>query len=93
MGLDPTYDKHEQASQIHPMYPAPVSERVNLPRCPACQQPIDTIFTSRTVHLKFKDSKWVEEQQDRYCVYACPECLYEFSPEELDQLGVPNEIR
>ena len=93
MGLDPTYDKHDQASQLHPMYPAPVGERERLPRCPACQAEIDTIYTSRTVHLKFKDGKWVEEQQDHYFVAGCPECYDEFSDEDLDKLGVPSEIR
>ena len=28
------------------------------PICPACGEPIDTIYTSRSVHLKYKDGKW-----------------------------------
>ncbi len=64
-----------------------------MPISPCCQKEINTIYTSRTVHLKHKDGKWVEEQADRYCTYQCPECFEEFSDEELDKLGVPNEIR
>ena len=64
-----------------------------MPVCPSCQKEIDTIYTSRTVHLKFKDGKWVEEQQDHFYTAACPECYEEFSPEELDQLGVPEDMR
>ena len=63
------------------------------PICPACGEPIDTIYTSRSVHLKYKDGKWVEEQDDHYFNYLCPECQDEFSTEELDQLGVPNELK
>ena len=64
-----------------------------MPISPCCQKEIDTIYTSRTVHLKFKDGKWVEEQADLYCTYGCPECGEEFSLGELDKLGVPNDLR
>lgn len=64
-----------------------------MPVSPCCQKPIDTIYTSRSVQLKFKDGKWVEEQTDSYYVYACPECHDEFSDGDLDKLGVPNDIR
>jgi len=64
-----------------------------MPKCPYCQAEIGTIYTSRTVHLKFKDGKWVEEQADRYCTYQCSNCYEEFGPKDLDKLGVPNEIR
>lgn len=64
-----------------------------MPISPCCQKEIDTIYTSRTVYLKFKGGKWVEEQADRYCTYGCPECGEEFSPEDLDKLGVPNDLR
>lgn len=64
-----------------------------MPLSPCCKKEIDTIYTSRSVQLKFKDGKWVEEQADRSCDYVCPECFEEFSPGELDKLGVPNEIR
>ncbi|GAJ10442.1 unnamed protein product, partial [marine sediment metagenome] len=63
------------------------------PQCPNCHKDIDTIYTSRTVHLTLVNDKWVEEQVDRYCTYGCPECGEEFSPQELDKLGVPEEIR
>ena len=64
-----------------------------MPQCPYCHKEIDTIYTSRTVHLKYKDGKWVEEQVDHYFTAQCPECYEEFSPEDLDKLGVPEEIR
>lgn len=64
-----------------------------MPISPCCKKEIDTIYTSRTVHLKFRDGKWVEDQADRYCTYGCPECCEEFGVEDLDKLGVPNEIR
>ena len=63
------------------------------PVCPYCGEAIDTIHTSRTVNLKHKDCKWVEEQADHYFVSSCPECYDEFSDEDLDKLGVPSEIR
>ena len=63
------------------------------PVCPYCGEAIDTIHTSRTVNLKFKDGKWVEEQADHYYTYQCPACSEELNPEDLDKLGVPNEIR
>ena len=64
-----------------------------MPKCPCCQKEIDTIFTSRTVHLKFKDGKWVEEQVDHYFNAQCPLCYEEFGDEDLDKLGVPIEVR
>lgn len=63
------------------------------PTCPLCGKEIDTIYTSRTVHFAHVDGKWVEEQADRYCTYACPECYEELDAVDLDKLGVPNEIR
>jgi len=63
------------------------------PLCPNCHKPVERIYTSRTVHLVWKDGKWVEEQQDHYYTYCCGNCSEEFSAEELDQLGVPEEIR
>ena len=63
------------------------------PVCPSCGKDITTIHTSRIVILAYKDGKWVEEQADHYFVSSCPECQDEFSDEELDALGVPNEIR
>ena len=63
------------------------------PVCPICGKDITTINTSRTVILAYKDGKWREEQADRYYTYGCPECGEEFSPGELDLMGVPNELR
>ena len=45
------------------------------------------------MQLKYKEGAWGEAQEDRYYTYGCPECGEEFSPKELDLLGVPNEIR
>lgn len=63
------------------------------PICPACGKQIDTIFTSRSVHLKHVDDKWVEEQDDHYFTYCCGNCSFELSDEELEALGVPEVIR
>jgi len=63
------------------------------PVCPSCGEKIDTIHTSRTINLIHKDGKWLEEQADHYCISQCPACSEELSPEELDLMGVPNEIR
>jgi len=63
------------------------------PVCPYCGKNITTIHTSRTVILTYKDGKWVEEMADHYFTTQCPECQEEFNDEELDALGVPNEIR
>jgi len=62
------------------------------PICPACHTKIDTIYTSRIVHLKFKDGKWIEEQDDHYFINLCPYCYEELSGKELIELGVPEEI-
>ena len=64
-----------------------------MPNCPSCGEDIDTIFTSRTIHLKHKDGKWVEEQYDHYYTYSCSKCYEELDAEELTELGVSNEIR
>lgn len=63
------------------------------PLCPACGGEIDRIFTSRTVHLVYNHGAWTESQEDKYGTAQCSLCYEEFGPEELDQLGVPNEIR
>ena len=63
------------------------------PQCPMCHKEIGTIYTSRTVHLVHVDGQWREEQADHYFTSQCPECLEEFSPKDLDLMGVPNEIR
>ena len=63
------------------------------PVCPYCNQEIDTIFTSRTVNLKHKDGRWVEEQADHYYTYQCPACSEELLGEDLNDLGVPEELR
>ena len=64
-----------------------------MPQCPHCHKDIDTIYTSRTVNLKYKDGTWVEAQADRYCTYGCCECSEEFGDADLDKLGVPNDVR
>lgn len=61
--------------------------------CPYCGKEVHTIYTSRTVHLVHVNDEWKEEQVDRYCTYQCPECYEELSPDDLDKMGVPNEIR
>ena len=63
------------------------------PVCPSCGKDITAIYTSRTVILAYREGKWQEEQTDRYFTSQCPECFEEFSPEDLDLMGVPNEIR
>ncbi len=63
------------------------------PVCPACGKEINTIHTSRTVPLKYKNGAWEETQEDSYYLYGCSECGEEFSSEELDLLGVPNKLR
>lgn len=63
------------------------------PQCPMCHEAIDVIHTSRTVNIVRKDDKWVEEQADHYCIYQCPSCSEELNPEDLNELGVPEEIR
>ena len=63
------------------------------PLCPSCQKPVERIYTSRTVHIVWENGRWVEEQVDHYFTASCGNCYEEFSEEELDQLGVPNDIR
>ena len=63
------------------------------PVCPYCGKDTTLIYTSRTVHLEYKAGMWVERQADTYQTTQCSECYEEFNGEELDMLGVPNEIR
>jgi hypothetical protein len=63
------------------------------PLCPSCHKPVERIYTSRTVHIVWKDGRWVEEQVDHYFTACCCNCYEELSEEELDRLGVPNDIR
>jgi len=64
-----------------------------IPACPMCHEEIGTIHTSRTVNLVLVNGQWREEQADHYNTYHCEACTEEFGPEDLDALGVPNEIR
>lgn len=63
------------------------------PTCPYCGQEVHTIYTSRTIHINRVNGEWREEQYDHYCTFQCSNCYEEFGAEDLDKLGVPNEIR
>lgn len=67
--------------------------------CPHCGadlgDPDGSIFigTSQTVIIRVKDGEWVRDTIDGYQTYQCVACNEELTPEELDDLGVPNDIR
>ncbi len=62
------------------------------PTCPACLLEIDRICTDQRTHLVFAEGKWQREIIP-IDVFSCPNCEAEFGPQDLDLLGVPNELR
>ncbi len=64
-----------------------------MPQCPNCKKEITQIGTSQVIVLLFKDGKWVPQTCDKYGIFTCWECGEEFTPEDLDKLGVPDDIR
>lgn len=65
-----------------------------MPQCPNCKDYITKIGTSKGIILVFKDGKWKQEAvTGEEELYICSSCLHEFTPEELDKFGVPNDIR
>jgi hypothetical protein len=69
------------------------AHQVEAPACPNCGAKIDTIHTSQQINLVHDGSGWKRDRVDFYETFQCPECSEEFSPAELDRLGVPNEVR
>ena len=69
------------------------------PVCPNCgvsfADPNEGAFigTSQSVIICYNDEKWEKDTLDNYETFQCSECHEELSVEELDNLGVPNEIR
>ncbi len=65
-----------------------------IPHCPICGNPMtDGIGTSQSIILEWHEGKWVRTVLDHYETYQCLACSEELSIDELDKLGVPNEIR
>lgn len=65
-----------------------------MPQCPNCKDFITKIGTSKGIILVFKNGKW----ESQICageeeLYICSSCMCEFTPEELDGLGVPKDVR
>lgn len=64
-----------------------------VPTCPNCGEAIDLIYTDKNINLRLVDGKWQMQIEDTYEVFLCPHCHEELNPDELDKLGVGNELR
>lgn len=67
-----------------------------MPICPNCQNVIDEINYWESGQIEFGGN--INRQgwafmQDRERNFQCPECHIPFGPEELEQLGVPENMR
>lgn len=71
-----------------------LEDKAKIPQCPFCHELIAKIGTTKGIMLIFKNGKWKQEavSSDEE-IYVCSSCLEEFYPENLDALGVPNDIR
>ena len=69
------------------------------PACPECgvsyadPEQGAYIATSQRTILQYNDGKWEKDSQDLLEMFQCSECFAELTVEELDNLGVPSEIR
>ncbi|KKN14593.1 hypothetical protein LCGC14_0994540 [marine sediment metagenome] len=62
--------------------------------CPLCGEKLDEIVTSqRVTFLRTLEGPWVKDTIDTLEIALCSMCNGHLSPEQLDELGVPNEIR
>lgn len=76
-----------------------VTEEMPALRCPHCgvsftnQDEGAYIGTSASVILQLNGRKWERDTLDMYETYQCSNCCEELMPDDLDKLGIPNEIR
>jgi len=65
------------------------------PTCPHCGDPVVAIGTSISIQLVRDEAtgKWSRDEIDYHETYQCLNCYEEFSLDDLDNFGVPNEIR
>ncbi len=64
------------------------------PRCPLCEAQMDAgIGTSQKNIIDWQDGRWVKDVEDMYDIYQCLNCYEELSVDDLDKLGVPNDVR
>lgn len=64
------------------------------PKCPYCGEELSEIDTSKIVFLVHKDDKWEREiDSPDNDLFLCPCCMGSLDVEDLDALGVPNELR
>lgn len=65
-----------------------------VPKCPNCDEEITEIGTSQRITLaRSEDGQWSRETIDHLETFQCLNCFEELSVEELDEIGVPNELR
>ena len=62
-------------------------------RCPSCGEIVTKLVTDRNVSIVWKDGQWLKSEDENMGVIQCSHCYEELSPEELDELGVPNSMR
>lgn len=67
-----------------------------MPRCPYCHKEITLINYWENGQIEFggniNRTGWAY-MQDRERNFQCPECLVPFDAEDLDKLGVPEDMR
>jgi ssDNA-binding Zn-finger/Zn-ribbon topoisomerase 1 len=63
------------------------------PECPYCHLPLTKIGTSSSRYIIFKDGKWSDSEEDLYEVLQCLNCYTELGAKDLDELGVPEDLR
>ena len=64
-----------------------------MPVCPYCSQDIATLYCSIRRYLVRNDKNWDVDILDDETVIACSTCYEELGPKDLDELGVPSELR
>jgi len=64
-----------------------------MPVCPYCSEEITTLYSSPRRNLVWQDGKWVVDISDYEVAIVCSACYEELGPEDLNKLGVPNELR
>lgn len=72
---------------------AVINRLAGRPKCPICNKQVDCVLTDIQVHIYYEDGIWVRRENSGDNIFECSKCHEEFSPEDLDALGIPNEVR
>ena len=61
--------------------------------CPYCSQTITTLYSSSRRNLLWHNGKWVIDVSDYEVAIVCSACYEELGTKDLDNVGVPSELR